>query len=85
MLIPALLQTSLLLWLAQETLQGGKEGRGGPNHALRSLLLLVMGFIDHLDQGWDTQSYKGLIQSVFSGLPGRQPPTAPMVRVVDSW
>lgn len=34
MMVPALLQTSLLLWLAQETLQGGKDGAQGPNHTL---------------------------------------------------
>lgn len=34
MLVPALLQTSLLLWLAQETLQGGEDGTQGPNLTL---------------------------------------------------
>lgn len=33
MMVPALLQTSLLLWLAQETLQGGKDGARGPNYS----------------------------------------------------
>ncbi|CAG07213.1 unnamed protein product [Tetraodon nigroviridis] len=34
MLVPALLQTSLLLWLAQETLQGGKDGAQAPTLTL---------------------------------------------------